>query len=1111
MSVQPKVTWDRLSLQGFGRFGAPISVALGAGANVLVAPNEHGKSTLLAGLAAVLFGLDGGEDPGKFTEGRFRNWDAGGPFRGELVFSVGDAHYSIWRDFADRQATLVAHDGDGFRRLAGGKHHATARRGAAAFEDALAGLLGLRSRDLFASTFYLRQPLPEADSLDQAVQGLLSGTGAGFGEALSYLETKLREITRHTADLGVTAVDARVDRRLEEVRAEIDRITAEAQRQAERIDSLQRLELELGQGRQEEAALEKQLAAAQRLEAAWQTWLRYRTDRDATVRTLTALQGALARAESAEVDLNLAARELAAYPETAALPPAAGEQLARLRQVTKEHADRTARRAERQTKQALVHAAISSTSSAVEQRLPIAGRPNLLGEYDQWVELQRQHDQLIQARAGLVARRSAIVADIEAPAPRWETLGQSAGHVLSRLAVHAAWLLDRWQAIEDDARDLRAARLAATAEWPGFDELSDDQLAAAARAAGRRAELALICDGARAGRLPPGPVAESARQKARAWSSGGALIGAVAGYLAGVAGLLPAAALPGGPLALVVAAAAIGAVLAWLLAGAAARRAAAHHATESMRLLAEQLGSPLADYADPGGEVERWRGATDQIDRRAAGLLEAYDELGLSQPADVADLAGLRDQSVPAVSPWSDLAQVASIAGVRTACVGDLLDWLSGRDEGWWAKATGAASAREERLAELAAIEAELVELGDAEQPNQGVGKLAVVAANLAKVQETLAGLDLSTPRAEVVAMSQAHAADRDRLIGLRAELTGIDAELERLDQDVLRLTNEASVVRGDLAPLLAAVPAGDLAAAGQRLALGQAAAARVTAARQHLDGILRGQGVDAVDALRTMVIQRQSELGATAAAWDQLIAANPALPSPASSGDLAAVQAQGVALADQTRRSQEQLNAVAERLRDLERQAARLEGAGTSLNLAQAASHVDDLRRQEHGLAVDAAAIAKAHIELRAAVREYQDAHRSNLAAGAGAEFDRLSAGRGRRVLLDEGFKVGVGLRGGRTIQPAQLSQGARDQLYVALRIAIADLVAGRVDLPMVFDDPFLTFDPDRMQRMRETFARMAEGGRQVWLLTHRPEFAAWGSPVEIVPLATWPAWEAE
>jgi len=55
MAARPvtAVRWSRLVLHGFGRFAGTVCLELGPGLNVLVAPNEAGKSTLLAGLAAV--------------------------------------------------------------------------------------------------------------------------------------------------------------------------------------------------------------------------------------------------------------------------------------------------------------------------------------------------------------------------------------------------------------------------------------------------------------------------------------------------------------------------------------------------------------------------------------------------------------------------------------------------------------------------------------------------------------------------------------------------------------------------------------------------------------------------------------------------------------------------------------------------------------------------------------------------------------------------------------------------------------------------------------------------------------------------------------------------
>src|SRR5690606_18888897 len=79
-----------------------------------------------------------------------------------------------------------------------------------------------------------------------------------------------------------------------------------------------------------------------------------------------------------------------------------------------------------------------------------------------------------------------------------------------------------------------------------------------------------------------------------------------------------------------------------------------------------------------------------------------------------------------------------------------------------------------------------------------------------------------------------------------------------------------------------------------------------------------------------------------------------------------------------------------------------------------------------------------------------------------------------------------------------AQLSQGTQDQLYLALRLAIADLVGGEVPLPLILDDPFVHCDADRLARIQEAL-RQAARERQIILFSHRADLAAWGSPARV------------
>ncbi|NLW07195.1 MAG: AAA family ATPase, partial [Clostridia bacterium] len=74
--MSKSITWERLALRGFGRYGQGVEVTFNDGLNHIVAANEQGKSSLIAGLVATLFGLPGSSDAAKFGKARYRNWHA---------------------------------------------------------------------------------------------------------------------------------------------------------------------------------------------------------------------------------------------------------------------------------------------------------------------------------------------------------------------------------------------------------------------------------------------------------------------------------------------------------------------------------------------------------------------------------------------------------------------------------------------------------------------------------------------------------------------------------------------------------------------------------------------------------------------------------------------------------------------------------------------------------------------------------------------------------------------------------------------------------------------------------------------------------------------------
>lgn len=70
------------------------------------------------------------------------------------------------------------------------------------------------------------------------------------------------------------------------------------------------------------------------------------------------------------------------------------------------------------------------------------------------------------------------------------------------------------------------------------------------------------------------------------------------------------------------------------------------------------------------------------------------------------------------------------------------------------------------------------------------------------------------------------------------------------------------------------------------------------------------------------------------------------------------------------------------------------------------------------------------------------------------------------------------------RRINPENLSRGARDQLYMAARLALVDMLFPNTRPPILLDDPFVHFDPDRLAAAIKMCCDIAEE-RQVLLFT--------------------------
>ncbi|HYF91855.1 MAG TPA: AAA family ATPase [Symbiobacteriaceae bacterium] len=116
------------------------------------------------------------------------------------------------------------------------------------------------------------------------------------------------------------------------------------------------------------------------------------------------------------------------------------------------------------------------------------------------------------------------------------------------------------------------------------------------------------------------------------------------------------------------------------------------------------------------------------------------------------------------------------------------------------------------------------------------------------------------------------------------------------------------------------------------------------------------------------------------------------------------------------------------------------------------------------------------------------------------------VTGARYRAAQVDEHAGIRLLTPDDRTLEPEQLSAGTADQLYLALRVALLDLVtAGQEPLPLLLDDPFVQYDDRRAAAALAFLADMARG-RQVLLMTcHRREVELarqTGVPVQVTAI---------
>ena len=489
---------------------------------------------------------------------------------------------------------------------------------------------------------------------------------------------------------------------------------------------------------------------------------------------------------------------------------------------------------------------------------------------------------------------------------------------------------------------------------------------------------------------------------------------------------------------------------------------------------------------DPAQAYRNWELVKNEHRRVRTQLEETAQALGVS-PDDPART------STAGKPPFESLLSLAEMCGARADTVGQLVEWLESLSPAWWEEAAAEARGYEAAAVRLRDAQNRLHVLSGEEAGGAGGAAEERLAAELADLQERVAPYTEETDPEDVKTLVQQAQALEQEKVGRSTSVTKNRQRLERLAAEHQHQAEEARSLETGLATPLAAATG----SVSKTLELWQAylpISRRRAALEQELEGILQGQGMTDEETLANRLTDAEARMGAALMEWKALVSARSGLPPADGSYDFEDLARRQVALEQEINGLAGDLVRYEDLVEGLRQEVSTLKAKNLE-NLAQLQEKLERNRQQVKEQEMEARALGMAYTELDAARRDYQASYRGLLADRATAHFAELSGVADRRVLVDEDFKVALTVPEGECAV-AQLSQGARDQLYLALRLAVADLLARDVQLPFVFDDPFLSCDQARMERIRSTLDRLA-AERQIILLSHRPELASWGTPV--------------
>jgi chromosome segregation ATPase len=127
----------------------------------------------------------------------------------------------------------------------------------------------------------------------------------------------------------------------------------------------------------------------------------------------------------------------------------------------------------------------------------------------------------------------------------------------------------------------------------------------------------------------------------------------------------------------------------------------------------------------------------------------------------------------------------------------------------------------------------------------------------------------------------------------------------------------------------------------------------------------------------------------------------------------------------------------------------------------------------------------------LNESIVKYQKEHISRLSKNISKQYKVITKSKHKKVKLTEDFQPIV--EEGTNNNLKNLSAGAEDQLYFAVRLSLLKEINDVSHLPLLLDDPFVNFDQDRLDIVKDVLYKTTKLN-QIIIMTHLENYTEWG-----------------